>query len=94
MNPSARIPSPEYIMFYKSYTKNEARQFDHLYDPLYTTGNIIDFHKRNQIALKESVVIDSLPDYDSMFDDSFRKLTFVMRTNVLPNNFTPQNNGR
>lgn len=79
-------------MFYKSYKKNGARPFDHLYDPLYTTGNIIDFHKKNNLALKKSAVIDSLPDYDSMFDDSIRKLTFVMRTNVLPN--TPQNNGR
>lgn len=79
-------------MFYKSYKKNEARPFDHLYDPLYTTGNSIDIHKKNQIALKESAVIDSLPDYDSIFDDSIGKLTFVMRTNVLPN--TSQNNGR
>lgn len=73
-------------MFYKSYKKNEARPFDHLYDPMYTAGNIVDFHKKNQIALKQSAVIDSLPDYDSMFDHSIQKLTFVM--------FAPQNDGR
>lgn len=71
-------------MFFKSYSKSEVRPFDHLYDPLYATGNIKDIQRKNVIVLERMGLIDIFTNYGSMFSESSKRTIPVLRQNILP----------
>lgn len=82
-------------MFYKSYTKSEARAFDHLYDPIYTTGDYQrDVQRENAIALTNTAPVNIYTNFDSMFSElSKRPRTHsVLQRNQLPT-VPPEANG-
>lgn len=81
-------------MFYKSYAKCEARAFDHLYDPIYTAGNMRDIQRENAIALTKTAPINIYTNFNSMFSElPQRPRTFaVLQRNQLPK--TPEIAGK
>lgn len=81
-------------MFYKSYAKSEARAFDHLYDPLYTTGNYRDIQRENAIALTKTAPLNIYTNFDSMFSalPQRPRSLLVLQRNQLPR--TPEINGK
>lgn len=81
-------------MFYKSYAKCEARAFDHLYDPLYTTGNYRDVERENVIALTKTAPSNIYTNFNSMFSELPQRprTYFVLQRNQLPR--TPEFNGK
>lgn len=80
-------------MFYKSYAKSEARAFDHLYDPIYTTGNYRDIQRENASSLTKTAPVNIYTNFDSMFSElPQRPRTYqVLQRNQLPR--TPEING-
>lgn len=76
----------EIEMFYKSYTKSEARAFDHLYDPLYVAGNFRDVQRENTIALTKTAPINIYTNFNSMFSDLPQRprSLHVLQRNQLP----------
>lgn len=83
-------------MFYKSYTKSEARAFDHLYDPIYTTGDYQrDIQRENVNALTNTAPVNIYTNFNSMFSElSQRPRTFnVLQRNQLPTK-APNFNGK
>lgn len=73
-------------MLYKSYRKCEARAFDHLYDPLYMTGNIRDVQRENANALTKTAPINIYTNFNSMFSQlpQTQRSLFVLQQNQLP----------
>lgn len=71
-------------MFYKSYSKCEVRPFDHLYDPLYTSGTQRDIQRKNEVVLKRTAAVEVLTNYNSMFCETEQQPTYVIRKNPLP----------
>lgn len=83
-------------MFYKSYTKSEARAFDHLYDPIYTTGDYQrDIQRENANALTNTAPVNIYTNFDSMFSElPQRPRTYnVLQRNQLPTR-APEINGK
>lgn len=80
-------------MFYKSYAKSEARAFDHLYDPIYTTGNYRDIQRENASSLTKTAPVNIYTNFASMFSElPQRPRTYqVLQRNQLPR--TPEING-
>lgn len=82
-------------MFYKSYTKSEARAFDHLYDPIYMTGDYRrDIQRENANALINTAPVNIYTNFNSMFSElAQRPRTFnVLQRNQLPTR-APETNG-
>lgn len=73
-------------MFYKSYTKSEARAFDHLYDPIYTAGNFRDIQRENAIALTKTAPVNIYTNFNSMFSELPQRprSLAVLQRNQLP----------
>lgn len=83
-------------MFYKSYLKSEARAFDHLYDPIYTTGDYQrDIQRENAIALTNTAPVNIYTNFNSMFSElAKRPRTYnVLQQNQLPTK-APEMNGK
>lgn len=81
-------------MFYKSYTKSEARAFDHLYDPIYTAGNFRDIQRENVIALTKTAPVNIYTNFNSMFSELPQRprSLVVLQRNQLPK--TPEINSK
>lgn len=82
------------IMFYKSYSKSEARAFDHLYDPIYMTGNSRDIQRENAIALTKTAPVNICTNSNSMFSELPQRprTEIVLQRNQLPK--TPEFNSK
>lgn len=80
-------------MFYKSYTKSEARAFDHIYDPIYT-ANLRDIQRENAIALTKTAPVNIYTNFNSMFSELPHKprSLVVLQRNRLPK--TPEINSK
>lgn len=73
-------------MFYRSHKKSSSRQFDYLYDPLYTTADYRDVQKKNAVALMRTAPLNLYTNYNDMFSDSPHRTQyfFVLQRNPLP----------
>lgn len=82
------------IMFYKSYSKSEGRAFDHLYDPIYMTGNSRDIQRENAIALTKTASVNIYTNFNSMFSELPQRprTEIVLQRNQLPK--TPEFNSK
>ncbi|KAG4072263.1 hypothetical protein HA402_004195 [Bradysia odoriphaga] len=72
-------------MSYKSHQIGPDRVFDHLYDPIYTTGTK-DIWKENHNALYRSAPVRIYPQYGTMFTDLPRRPRniYIQQRNPLP----------
>lgn len=72
-------------MSYKSHQVGPDRVFDHLYDPIYTTGPK-DIWKENHNALYRSAPVRIFPQYGTMFTDLPRRPRnfYIQQRNPLP----------
>lgn len=73
-------------MFYKSHKKSSSRQFDYLYDPLYTVADYRDVQRRNVVALTRTAPLNLYTNYSDMFSDSPHRSRqfFILQRNPLP----------
>lgn len=73
-------------MFYTSYIKCEARAFDHLYDPLYATGNLRDIQRESERSLRKTAPAYIYTNFDSMFSELPQRprSLLVLQRNELP----------
>lgn len=74
-----------------SYRKSSERPYDYIFDPLFTTGNIIDIHRKNKIISKKTAEIGIQTNFNLMFSDSIQRAIVVKRQNPLPIDTNPQN---
>lgn len=72
-------------MSYRSHRTGPDRVFDHLYDPIYTTGTQ-DIWKENHHALYRSAPVRIYPQYGTMFTDLTRhpRNYYIQQKNPLP----------
>ncbi|XP_037052445.1 cilia- and flagella-associated protein 91-like [Bradysia coprophila] len=83
-------------MSYKSHQIGPDRVFDHLYDPIYTTGTK-DIWKENHNALYRSAPVRIYPQYGTMFTDLPKRPRniYIQQRNPLPHfPFVDENGSR
>lgn len=73
-------------MFYKSHRKSASREFDYLYDPLYTVADYRDVQKKNIVALTRTSPLNLYTNYRDMFSDSPHRIRHfcILQQNPLP----------
>lgn len=73
-------------MFYKSHKKSSTREFDYLYDPLYTFADCRDVQKKSAVALMRTAPLNLYTNYSDMFSDSPHRSRhfYILQPNPLP----------